>query len=188
MFKPVGAIAIASVLILLCGCGGKAPTINESMTKVVQPQAEIIWNVTSRAFNAKGDGLDGSKITAADWAALADAGAKIRDRAQAIADAPHVTVATADETIMGQNASHAGTKQTWDAASVKQVQGLIDANPKLFAQHARVLADAGDKVVKSSATHDAALLYSVSANLDEVCDGCHQPFWGTDEPPPFPGK
>ena len=119
MFKPVGAIAIASVLILLCGCGGKAPTINESMTKVVQPQAEIIWNVTSRAFNAKGDGLDGSKITAADWAAL---------------------------------------------------------------------ADAGDKVVKSSATHDAALLYSVSANLDEVCDGCHQPFWGTDEPPPFPNK
>jgi hypothetical protein len=190
LLKRVAAAWLASLGLLAAGCSREAPTptINESMTQVMQPQAQTIWDITSHAFNDKGDGLDASKLTAGDWAQLEKAGQAIRDRALVLANAKHVTVAKSDEAIMGQDASHGGVKKTWDAASVSQVQGLIDANPSGFAQHAQVLAQAGDTVVKASQTKDAAKLYGVSSNLDEVCDGCHQPFWGTDEPPPFPGK
>ena len=190
LLKRVAAAWLASLGLLAAGCSREAPTptINESMTQVMQPQAQTIWDITSHAFNDKGDGLDASKLTAGDWAQLEKAGQAIRDRALVLANAKHVTVAKSDEAIMGQDASHGGVKKTWDAASVSQVQGLIDANPSGFAQHAQVLAQAGDTVVKASQTKDAAMLYGVSSNLDEVCDGCHQPFWGTDEPPPFPGK
>jgi hypothetical protein len=180
---------LGSGLLLAAGCAPKetTPTINDSMTHVMQPQAQTIWDITSRAFNDKGDGLDASKLSQSDWDQLKKAGEQLRDRASLLANARHVTVATTAETIMGQDSSHGGTKATWDAASAQQVQALIDANPSGFAQHARVLAQAGDTVAKASHVKDAQMLYGVSSNLDEVCDGCHQPFWGTDDPPPFPG-
>ena len=114
----------------------------------------------------------------------------MRDRAEVLAKAPHVTVVGARETIMGQAAAGAPSPlgHEWDAASPGQVQAWIDAKPALFAEHARTLAKAGDDVVKASQAKDARALYAVSSNLDEVCDGCHKPFWGTDEPPPFPVK
>ncbi len=178
---------LASGVLLAAGCAPKpTPTVNDSMTKVMQPQTQVIWDITSRAFNAKGDGLDGSKISPADWIRLAQSSRRVRDRARILADAPHVTVAKASDTVMGAFASHAGTKQTWDAASAAQVQGLIDADPAGFAKHARALADAMDTLHTATRTRDAATVYAVSSGLDETCDGCHQPFWGTDDPPPFP--
>lgn len=191
MLKRIGAVGLVSV-VLLAGCGPKTPTatptMNESMTKVMQPEAQTIWDVTSGAFNDKGDGLVASKISQEQWEQLAQAGQRIRDRAHLLATAQHVVVATPGEAIMGGYASHAGAKGTWDAASVQQIQAAIDADPALFHKHLRILEDAGDTVVHAANAKDTATLYKVSSNLDEVCDGCHQPFWGTDEPPPFPRK
>jgi hypothetical protein len=185
MLKRAGAILLAMAALTGCSPQPKTPTVNASMTQVMSPNAQTIWDITSRAFNDKGDGLVASKITPADWAQLEKAGQQLKDRATVLATAKHVTAASSGETIMGQDASPPGkTKQTWDAASAKQIQALIDANPEGFAQHARVLAEAGDTLVKASRTRDVKTLYAVSANMDEVCDGCHQPFWGTDDPPP----
>ncbi len=188
MLKRVGVIALASGMLLAAGCGPKAPTptVNESMTHVMSPQAQTIWDITSHAFNERGDGLVASKISPDQWTQLGNAGRQMRDRALVLAKARRITVAAPEETIMGQDASHPGVKHTWDAASPKQVQALIDANPALFAQRARILAEAGDTVLKASRTKDVRPLYKVSSGLDDVCDGCHQKFWGTDEPPPFP--
>ncbi len=192
MLKRAGVIALASGVLLLAGCGPKtpAPTVNASMTQIMAPQTQTIWDISSHAFNAKGDGLDPSKISSADWTQLEAAGRALRDRALVLATAKHVTAAAPGEHIMGQEAAGAASKigHEWDAANAKRVQALIDANPTLFAQRARVLADAGDTIVKAVPTRDVSKLYEVSSNMDEVCDGCHQKFWGTDEPPPFPRK
>lgn len=188
MLRKAGLTALAAAACALCGCGPQAPTptVNESMTQVMSPEAQTIWDITSRAFNAKGDGLEASKISAADWDQLAAAGRRLRDRAQLLARASRITVAAPGEVIMGADAAHPGVKQTWDAASTQQVQALIDQDRALFALRAQVLADAGDTIVKAAKTRDVAPLYRVSADMDETCDGCHQRFWGTDEPPPFP--
>jgi hypothetical protein len=187
MLKKAGVIGLAAGVLLAAGCSPKAtPTVNSSMTKVMQPQAQVIWDITSRAFNEKGDGLDGAKISDADWIRLAQASRRVRDRARILAEAPHVTAATPGEPVMGGYASHTGVKQTWDAASAAQIQGLIDANPAGFSQHARALADSMNTLLNAAHARDAVKVYAVSSDLDEKCDGCHQPFWGTDDPPPFP--
>ena len=187
MLKRVGVAVLVLGVLLAAGCS-KTPTVNASMTKVMSTNTQTIWDISSAAFNANGDGLEESKISAADWAKLEDAGAKLRDRALILARARHVKAAAKGETIMGEDAAGAPSPigHEWDAASAKRVQDMIDANPALFSQRAMILADAADTVVQAAKARDAEAIYQVSANMDEVCDGCHQKFWGTDEPPPFP--
>jgi hypothetical protein len=163
-----------------------APTINDSMTKVMAVHAQTIWDTSSKAFNAKGDGLVASKLTAQDWKFVGEAGRGLRDRAKTLAAPQRPRVVGPGERIMGQDAAHGGKKGTFDAASVKQIEDLIDGNHALFIKKANILVKAGDDLDKASKTRDVKTLYRVSANLDEVCDGCHQPFWGTDETPPAP--
>ncbi len=181
---------IAAAAALLAGCHAKpaAPTINYTMTQIMEPTAQTIWDITAKAYNDKGDALVAAKLSTADWLEVGKAGQKMRDGAQALADADHVVVAGKNEPLLGEQA--VGIKgnigKDWDAVDAKQVQARIDADPKQFAQHARTLADAGAAFMQAAANKDVALFYKVSGDLDETCDGCHKPFWGTDEPPPFP--
>lgn len=197
MWKTMGAAVLAAGVMTGAGYApglaktavapAKAvPTVNNSMTQVMAVQAQTIWDVSSKAFNAKGDGLDARKLDAGDWKKLAEAGRRLKERATLLAQAKRVIAAGPDEHIMGEEAAHGGVKKTWDAASAKQIQALIDAKPKLFAEHAWTLARTGATLEKAAKVRDARTVYKVSANLDEVCDGCHQPFWGTDEPPAPP--
>lgn len=115
-----GSLVLAALLLTACS-PKPTPTANESMTQVMQTETQTIWDITSRAFNDRGDGLAASKISDADWIALAKSGRRLRNRAQVLASAKHVIVANERELIMGQVASHEGVKQTWNAASPKQI-------------------------------------------------------------------
>lgn len=190
MARISAALAMAA-MVLLAGCGKKpVPSVNDSMTQVMQPQAEVIWNAASKAYNDKGDGLEATKITQADWDAVAKAGQLMRDRANTLAEAKVVTAATPKEHVMGQEAITAPSPigHTWDAKNAGQIQAMIDKDRPLFNERARILAASMDRLVKASGAKDVKAFYEVSSNLDEDCDGCHQKFWGTDEPPPFPKK
>ena len=75
---------------------------------------------------------------------------------------------------------------TWDAANAKQIKSRIAADPALFAARANALAKAMDDLADAAKTKDVKTVYRVSAGLDDSCDSCHKPFWGTDDPPPYP--
>lgn len=193
MPKTRSGIMMAMAVLLLGGCGRQeqqaaAPTINSSMTDVMEPTAQAIWDIMSHAYNAAGDGLDSTRISDADWTAIRTASRKLQARAEMIALADHLIVAADDQPILGSQA--AGTQgdigAAWDAVSARQVQARIDARPALFAQKARALADMADRIGRAADAKNARLFYAATSDLDEVCDGCHEPFWGTDEPPPFP--
>ena len=198
MLKKMGALLLAAGVLTALGYGSgiaktatapkvvAVPTVNDSMTHVMSVNAQTIWDISSKAFNARGDGLDGKKLTADDWRQLGEAGRNLKARGTLLATAKRVIVAAPDEHVMGQEASRGGVKKTWDAANAQQIQALIDAKPKQFAAYAWTLARTGESLEKAARTKDVATVYKVSANLDEVCDGCHKPFWGTDEPPPPP--
>jgi hypothetical protein len=201
MSRVRAAVLAAATVLALSGCGQKAttqnesaekpavPTINNSMRQVMEPKAETIWNTVSQAYNDVGDALVGSKLSDADWAKIGDSARAMKERAQILVDnADHLTVAAANEPILGSQA--VGVKgdigQKWDAKSAEQIHALIAANPKGFAEKAKILVDTADAMERAASTRDAVLLYKHASELDEVCDGCHEPFWGTDEPPAFP--
>lgn len=190
MLKAGAGAMVAATLLMLGGCQKKeaAPTINEDMAQVMEPTAETIWDTMSQAYNDKGDGLVSTKLTEADWAKMADASARMKERALAMANAKRNIVATANQPIMGSQAVGQKTAAgpAWDPVGAQHVQAKIDANPALFTQKARDLADSADAMHRASIAKDVVLLYKAASNLDEVCDSCHEPFWGTDEPPPYP--
>lgn len=190
-FAPKGVLLSAALLAGAAYAAGTAkpaatPTINDSMTKVMSVEAQTIWDISSKAFNHRGDGLDPKKLTAEDWKQLREAARRINERASLLAKADKLVVAGPGEHLLGEEAAHGGVKKTWDAASPKQVQALIEADRTGFNQHAATLARGMADLVKASKSRDVKTLYRVSAGLDEMCDGCHQPFWGTDDPPPPP--
>ena len=199
MLKTIGAAVLAACALTAAGYGSvtakttaappgpaATPTVNDSMTRVMAVQAQTIWDISSKAFNAKGDGLVAKKLTSDDWKQLGESGRLMKERGTLLATAKRVIVAAPGEQILGEDASRGGVKKTWDAANRKQIQALIDAKPKLFAQHAWTLVRTGASLERAAKTHDVKTVYRVSSGLDEVCDGCHKPFWGTDDPPPPP--
>jgi hypothetical protein len=189
MLKRARPIVLVVGLALLAGCSAKppAPTVHESMTQVISPTALTIWGVTNAAYNDRGDGLDPSKLSQADWTQLASEGAKLRDGALVLARGGPIVVATEGQAIMGDNDAGIPSPhgQAYDTANAKKVQAWIDEKPALFTERAKILAQSGETIIKASQTKDIKSLVEVTSNLDEVCDGCHQRFWGTDEPPPF---
>jgi hypothetical protein len=199
MLRKLSALALAAGAFAAVGYGSgiaktaetpakaaATPTVNDSMTHVMSVHAQTIWDISSKAFNAKGDGLEAKKLNDQDWKMLGEAGKQMKERGTLLATAKRVIVATPNEQILGEEASKGGVKKTWDAANRQQIQALIDAKPKQFAEHAWTLVRTGESLEKASKTRDIRTVYKVSANLDEVCDGCHKPFWGTDDPPPPP--
>lgn len=189
MRKASAALVVAAVMagaFALAAQSASLPTVNASMTQVMSVNAQTIWDISSKAFNKRGDGLVASKISAKDWVQLADAAKAIKARALLLAQEPHSLAVTGrDEHVLGEEFSHGGVKHTYDAANAAQIKALIAANPKLFARKAMILVEASDSLMAAARRRDVRGLYKVSSRLDELCDGCHEPFWGTDEPPPI---
>jgi hypothetical protein len=167
---------LASGLFALAGCGPKAPppTVHASMTEVVAPQAQTIWDITNRAYTVQGDAQDPAKITAADWTRLEDASRQIKARAELMARQRKIVVAGPGEKIEGAD----------DPAEpdAQRVQGHIDANPTGFAQHARELAANAGIILEAAQKKDAGPVFKVAGKLDSVCDGCHERFWDPEAP------
>jgi hypothetical protein len=138
------------------------------MSQVFAPGAQAIWDVTNRATDDDGK-PDASKITAADWTSLGEAGRRIRDHAQLLLAGGKIAVA--DPGVKIQDEGVGG------GAGAAQVQGYIEANPDLFAAHVRKLAETGATVAAASETKDTARLFAVANDLDQVCEACHVQFW-----------
>ncbi len=189
MLKKLGglgpAAGVLAVVALAAGIASSAtmPTVNDSMTHVMSVHAQTIWDISSAAFNKKGDGLVAKKISPGDWKRLGEAGRQLKERATLLAKADRMIVSVRGEHILGEESANGGPH---DAASAKQIQAMIDRDHKQFVRRAMTLAEAGAAMEKAAKARDVRGVYKVSSNLDEVCDGCHEPFWGTDEPPPVP--
>lgn len=145
-----------------------APNLHELMKKIVAVQAQAIWDVGNQAQDDKGN-PDPSKLKPADWSRVVSAGTQMKQVAQALAAAGHVMAAGPGQKIDGEGGP--------DAPTAKQVQGFIDANPQVFRAFAQALSVSMDQIVAAAQAKNAAKLFDVSGNLDQICEDCHVKFW-----------
>lgn len=148
------------------------PNLHDLMKNIVAVQAQVIWDVGNQAQDAKGD-PDPSKLKPTDWGKLVAAGGKVKEVAQTLAKADHVMAAGPGQKLDGE-----GGPGTFGA---KQVQKALDGNPAAFKAFAQALTVSMDQIVAAAQTKNAAKLFDVSGNLDQVCENCHVQFWYPEE-------
>jgi hypothetical protein len=152
-----------------------APNLHDLMKNVVAIQAQVIWDVGNQAQDDQGN-PDASKLKAADWTRIVNAGGKVKQAAQALGQVEHVMAAAPGQKLEGE-----GNPGTFGA---KQVQSAIDANPKVFRAFAQALSVSMDQIVAAAQAKDAAKVFDVSGRLDQVCEDCHVQFWYPEQKTP----
>ena len=145
------------------------------MKDVVAPQTQIVWDMGNQALNDQGN-PDASKLKPADWAKIAAAAGKVKQASLTLAQAEHAIAAAPGQKIDGEGNP--------DAFGAKDVQKVLDANPKLFRAFAQQLAVSMDEVITSTQKKNATQLADVSGRLDQVCEQCHLQFWYPNQKAP----
>lgn len=174
-------VASASCLLAACSQGHqaswtqpdpKAETVQDIMKTKVDASADGLWESVATIDTAAGEEVRAPK-TDADWAELAKQaqllidGATLLETPRPIADA-------------GKDLDDATTPGARTAA---QVQADIAKSPEKFAADAKLLQTAGRKVLASIQARNLPELLNSSAELDAVCETCHEAFWYPHTPP-----
>jgi hypothetical protein len=173
----------SSLLLLSCGllavgayAADKAPTtpnLHEIMKKVVAVQTQILWDVGNTAQDDSGES-SAAKLKPADWAKAATAAGKVKDALQTLATASHVMAAAPGQKIDGEGGAPG-------AFGAKEVQKVIDANPKAFQAFALQMSKSMDEIITSAKAKDGKTFFDVSGRIDQECEGCHLQFWYPEE-------
>lgn len=171
-------LAIASVmagvtLMLVCqdttqAADPRPATVYELMKNVVAVQTQVVWDVGNNAMDDQGN-PSAAKLKQADWDKVANAGAKVKQAAQALAQPGAIVVAAPGQKIDGE-----GNPGAWGA---KQVQKAVDANPAAFRAFANQMQVLADQFVTAAKARDAVKFAAASNQMDQVCEQCHQQFW-----------
>jgi hypothetical protein len=150
--------------------GADAPKANLQLTMLtkVNPQGLALWDITNNAQDAEGN-FDGSKVTAANWAKLAEIGHALEEAGGSLATSSGIIAAPPAAKL--QDEGNPGASKAAD------VQRYIDAKPAVFRSHALELQKTGAAVVAAATKHDAKRLNALSNSLDGVCENCHMTFW-----------
>jgi hypothetical protein len=157
------------------GAAATGPNLHDLMKNVVAVQAQVVWDVSNQAQDAEGN-PDASKLKPADWGKIAAAAGKLKQAAQALAQAEHVMAAAPGQKLDGEDAP--------GAFGAKQVQATIDKSPQVFHAFAQALVASMDQIATATQSKDAAKLFDVAGRLDQVCEDCHVQFWYPNQKTP----
>lgn len=151
-----------------------APNLHQLMKDIVAPQTQVVWDIGNQAQDDEGR-IVASKLKPTDWTKIATAAGKVKQASQTLAQANHIMAAGPGQKIDGE-----GNPGSFGA---KDVQKVLDANPKAFSAFAQQLASSMDEVIASAQSKDAAKLFDVSGRIDQVCEVCHLQFWYPNQKP-----
>jgi cytochrome c556 len=165
LFLLAGGLICASAY-----AGNPAPAANlhELMKNIIAPPTQVVWDIGNQAMDDEGN-PDASKLKPADWTKIATAAGKVKQASQTLALADKIMAAGPGQKIEGEGNA--------DAFGAKDVQRVLDANPKVFRAFAQQLATSMDEIIASTQTKNAKKLADVSGGIDQVCEACHMQFW-----------
>lgn len=164
-------VAAWCLVISACGAEGKqdsAITVYESMTEVVIPESELIWGLSGLLWSDTGT-IDGSLLNDQQWHQIGLAAVALENSGQALAEPGRIIAAPAGVKIMNEEFE--------GAASVQDVQSLIDSDPEGFRAEAQAMVAIAQALSAAVASRDGEALDQASGELSVVCGDCHQRFW-----------
>lgn len=161
-------VLASGLLLAAASAPPAARSVHASMSQVVQPQTNAIWDVTNNAMTDAGE-PDPAKIKPGDWAKLEAAGKALMEESLLLARAETITVADPGVKIMNEDVE-GGTPAAL-------VQRHIDADRAGFSAQAQKLADIGDAVARGAQAKNAGQVFEAAEGLDQACETCHMQFW-----------
>lgn len=143
-------------------------TVHTWMNGAVIPNSTLLWDLASKAFDDDGK-PDASKISASDWAKVAEAAQAIRSTAGQMAEARAIVAAPAGVKLVNEGVDGGSTPA--------QVQRFVDRDRPGFNKFARELAANAGEFAEAARTRNAQRLSDASDALEGVCEACHTQFW-----------
>lgn len=153
----------------------KAETIQEIMTSKVDPSADALWGAVATIETAGGVEVRQPK-TDADWKGL---------RQQALAIIEGATLLRTPRRVSSGGDLDDGAPP--GARTTDQIQQDIADDPKGFIKAAQGLEASARQTLAAIDARDVPALLTATAQLDAVCDVCHERYWFPhSQPAQFP--
>ena len=166
----VCAVSIAACVSPAATQGTEPFYVRHEMQAAINPAVVAIWDVGNNATDDYGM-LDASKMTAAQWDALADAAAALVASSERMARAGDIRAAAP------------GNMATEEyEVTMAQVQEYLDADPAAFRVMAAEFALVARNLETAARARDAGVAGEIVANLDGECAVCHAQFWYPEAP------
>lgn len=174
----------AAALVILIAIGGAASdpshlVLYPLMKGEIVREAQRIWDLAGQARDAEGR-PDATRLTPADWQAVAAAARKMGRAATDLAEAPTIDVVGSGAELDGGASPNAPTPAELDR--------YIAAHRREFSDRARALSLVADAVQRASAARDIRQLSDASNRLDDACAACHLQFKYSDTARPDPAR
>ena len=169
-------IALATSLAANPVHAGSGPprSIQETMTQIIDPTADGIWDAFAFVETAQGASQRAPR-TRAEWNKVIDNARRLAAGARNL-QRPDLTV-TAQENIEIADAHVPGTR------TAKDIQSDIAAAPVKFRSFAIRLEKQAQAVLRAAQSHDAAKVIAIGGDIDSACEACHAAYWYPRTPP-----
>jgi hypothetical protein len=172
------AAAPAPPATLAAGSGNAASegqvhsTVKDLMESIIDPSADALWSAVGTVVDKEGIHESAPK-THEDWLDMRHAAVRIIEGSNLLM-------------MPGREAAPVGAKS--DAPGVElepaQIAALINNNRESFNAFAKALQGLGLEALRASDAQNAAQLMDIGAEMESVCESCHQTFWYPPEKRP----
>jgi hypothetical protein len=140
-------------------------TVEDLMTDVVMPNAELLWKAVSYIATAEGV-TETMPQTDEDWTTL-------RDSANALIEAGDELMNTNRE-ILTSEFDAATARFQFTPEEIKQM--LID-DPAPWQNYVQLLQETTRMTLQAIELRDVMGLQEFGAGINEACEGCHAAYW-----------
>jgi hypothetical protein len=167
--KPAGAPAAPATLAPGSGNAAKDRqvylSIKDLMESIIDPSADTLWGAVGTVVDTDG-AHEAFPKTQEEWLETRRAAIRMIEGGNLLM-------------MPGREAAPVGTKSEAPGAELEppQITALIKQKRKSFDAFARSLQGAGTEALRAIDAKNPALLLDVGAQIESVCEGCHQTFW-----------
>jgi hypothetical protein len=161
----VGTAALAFFAATAFAQGASPLDVRREMQQHVNPAMLSIWDVTNNAVSDDG-GIDPAQMDDDKWAQVAVGADRLSIAGQDMAQASAYLAAAP------------GNSDVADGETpMDKIQDYLDADPRGFAEAARVLADHAEQLASAARAKDPVTAGALVADMDAVCESCHAKYW-----------